>query len=138
MALSSRAAADERRVVVFQDGEKPSFTVEGDRFARGPIDLEVRLAGTNPLCYRYRTRIDDKDVTPRPASSTVDKVPSTSAPPSVAPRSFTTTTEAREALDTAAKNLETAIRDAKTQLSLDVAWAACASGGNASSRVQSA
>jgi len=138
MALSSGAAADERRVVVFQDGAKPSFTIEGDRFARGPIDLEVRLAGTNPLCYRYRTKIDDKDVTPRPESGTIDKVPSTSAPRSVAPRSFTTTTEAREALDTAAKNLETAIRDAKAQLSLDAAWAACASGANPSSRLQSA
>src|SRR5687767_12256747 len=48
MALASGAAADERRVVVFQDGAKPSFVIEGDRFARGPVDLQVRLAGTNP------------------------------------------------------------------------------------------
>jgi hypothetical protein len=134
MALSSWARADERRVVVFQDGAKPSFMVEGDRFARGPIDLEVRLAGTNPLCYRYKTKIDDKDVTPRPAPSPAPPA----ARPSVAPRSFATATEAREALDTAAKNLQTSISDAKAQLSLDAAWASCASGGNASSRVDSA
>ncbi len=134
LAFSTWASADERRVVVFQDGAKPSFSIEGDRFARGPIDLEVRLAGTNPLCYRYKTKIDDKDVTPRAAPS-----PAPSATrPSVTPRAFTTPTEAREALDAAAKNLETAISDAKTQLSLDSAWAACEAGGNASSRVQSA
>jgi hypothetical protein len=135
MALASGAAADERRVVVFQDGAKPSFVIEGDRFARGPIDLQVRLAGTNPLCYRYRTRVDDKDVTPRPAPS---PPPPAAAAPSAPARTFTTATEAREALDTAAKNLETASSEAKNQVSLDAAWAACESGGNPSSRVQSA
>ena len=134
MAWSTWAAADESRVVVFQDGAKPSFVIEGDRFARGPIDLEVRLAGTNPLCYRYRTKIDDKDVTPRAA-------PQSAAPaarPSVAPRAFTATAEAREALDAATKNLEAALSEAKAQLSLDAAWAACSTGGNPSSRVRSA
>jgi hypothetical protein len=136
MAFSSWAAADERRVVVFQDGAKPTFTVEGDRFARGPIDLEVRLAGTNPLCYRYRTKIDDKDVTPR--ASSAPAAPTAPARPSAAPRSFTTATEAREALDVAAKNLAAAVSDARKQLSLDAAWAGCALGANPSQHVQSA
>ena len=138
MALSSGAAADERRVVVFQDGAKPSFTVEGDRFARGPIDLEVRLAGTNPLCYRYRTKIDDKDVTPRPApSSARQSAVHVGAPERHAALLHHHDRSARSAGHCGQESRNRDF-DAKAQLSLDAAWASCASGGNASSRVQSA
>jgi len=138
MALASAASADERRVIVFTDGPKPSFTIEGDRFARGAVDLEVRLTGTNPLCYRYRTKIGDKDVTPRAAVvPRADK--GAAARPAATPRTFANATEAREALDSASTNLENALREAKQELSLDAVWAACESGaGDASARVRSA
>jgi hypothetical protein len=136
MAWAGAAQADERRVVVFTDGAKPSFSVEGDRFARGPIELEVRLVGTNPVCYRYRTRIGDKDVTPRGAPAPAIKAGAAPAP--VQPRSFGNATEAREALDTAAANLENAVRDAKRELALDAMWAACEAGADAAPRLAGA
>jgi hypothetical protein len=121
------AEAAEKRVVTFRDGRSPKLEVQGSRFVRGAVDVELRLEGTNPFCYRYTTNVRSGQAVggagaPLPALPSLREA--SAAPPAAGVE------EAAKALTTTSEALERTLRDARQAASFSDLWAACAAGGN--------
>jgi len=126
-ATVALAKSAEQRVVVFRDGPMPKLEVNGERWVRGPVDVELRFEGTNPFCYRYHTGFGAGAAAygadaPLPALPQL-RTASAAASPAEAG-------EASQAIASAGEALEKMIREARETASIDEVWDACDSGGN--------